>query len=417
MARIQQSAAQQLRQTLSNVAAQQAAQRGQGTLTLTQGRQTLPHTIAPSLQQAAANQRPVAAPTAPAAPARTPAPAVPQETIAQGLERARVMAQNIQRGIDTLRAREAAASIKEVVPERTPEQIAQDNMRDMMARFQTALGERTPEPQGLTQTERQLFADQKTQLKARYDTALDSLRRQQERDRERLVGRYATMGFTEPGVIEGPMAGTPGIITQALQETGEAQRRELADLEQARTGGILEIAQATQEAERRARAEEAQQFERNRETMIRNLERQIQLARPEEFTIGNRMFQRDRITGAITEITPPGVAQERFTAGGRIFQRDQVTGVITDVTPPEALQRQVEVERGGRRLQITIDAEGREVGVIDLGPARVAEPAGPASFQEWVLAGGQAGTGMSYKEWVEWRRQPAGGLLPGETAL
>ena len=259
-------------------------------------------------------------------------------------------------------------------PTRTPAQEQEERMRALIREHETALRTPAPEPAGLQPQERQLFVDERANLRARYDTALQALRRQQEQDRQRLVGRFAAAGFAEPGIIAGPMAGEPGIVTRALQETGEAHARNIAGLEQAGAEDVLAITRAEQEAEQRGRAEEAEQFARRQEALIRNLERQMELARPEEFTFGGRLFQRDRATGAVTDITPHiPVEPERFTLGGRVFQRDPVTGATTDITPPEALQEQVDIERGGRRLRVTLDARGREIGVIDLGPARAAQ--------------------------------------------
>ena len=157
------------------------------------------------------------------------------------------------------------------------------------------------------------------------------------------------MGFGEPGAVAGPMAGEPGIKTRALQETGEVHARNIAGLEQAGAEDVLAITRAEQEAERRGRIEEAEQFARRQDALIRNLERQIEMARPEEFTLGGRMFQRDRATGAVADITPHIPAEpEVFTLGGRRFQVDPATGTTRDITPPEALRQQVNIERDGR---------------------------------------------------------------------
>ena len=313
-------------------------------------------------------------------------------------------------------------------PVPVPAQEQEARMRALARQHEAALGAPIPEPVGLQPQERQLFADERATLRARYDAALQALRRQQEQDRARLVGRYAAAGFGEPGVIAGPMAGEPGIVTRALQETGEVHARNIAGLEQAGAGDILAITRAEQEAERRGRAEAAEQFARRQDTLIRNLERQMELARPEEFTFGGRIFQRDRATGATTDITPHIPATpEVFTLDGRRFQRDPVTGATVDITPPEVLHQQVDIERGGRRLRVTVDERGVEVGAIDLGPVQRERVAEPTSFQEWRLAGAKKGTGMSYKEWLEWREtierairpadQAGGGLLPGEQEL
>jgi hypothetical protein len=253
-----------------------------------------------------------------------------------------------------------------------------EQMRQLLTEEMAAL--RSPAViEGLTPEERQTFADERRLLADRYTARMDALRRQHEREQQRLIGRYAVAGFTEPGIIAGPMAGEPGIVTRALGDIREQQRRELAELEQAKAGGLLDVARAERELERRGRAEEIGRFERRRAAMQRILERQMELAEP-----------------------------ERFTLGGRIFQRDPVTGQVTDVTPPEALQQQVEVERGGRRLRITFDAQGREVGHIDLGPVERARIDKPASFEEWILAGGLEGTGMTYMQWLDWRRARGG---------
>ena len=257
-----------------------------------------------------------------------------------------------------------------VPPTPTPAQMQEERMRALIREHEVALRTPTPEPVGLQPQERQLFTDERANLRARYDAALQTLRRQQEQDRARLVGRYAAAGFSEPGVVAGPMAGEPGIVTRALQETGEVHARNIAGLEQGGAEDILAITRAEQEAERRGRVEAAEQFARRQDALVRNLERQMEIARPEEFTLGGRMFQRDRATGAVADITPHIPAEpEVFTLEGRRFQVDPVTGITRDITPPEALRQQVNIERDGRRLRVTIDDRGREIGAIDLGPA------------------------------------------------
>ena len=273
-----------------------------------------------------------------------------------------------------------------VPPTPTPAQMQEEKMRALMREHEVALRAPTPEPVGLQPQERQLFTDERANLRARYDTALQTLRRQQEQDRARLVGRYAAAGFTEPGIIAGPMAGEPGIVTRALQETGEVHARNIAGLEQGGAQDILAITRAEQEAERRGRVEAAEQFARRQDALVRNLERQMELARPEEFTLGGRIFQRDRATGATTDITPQIPTEPvEFTLGGRMFQRDPVTGVTTDITPPTALHQQVNIERGGRRLRVTFDDRGREVGAIDLGPVDSPqdETLTPSQARDW----------------------------------
>jgi hypothetical protein len=292
-----------------------------------------------------------------------------------------------------------------VAPIKIPKQQIQDRMAEFLAQQEAILRER-PAEQGLTPEERQLFVDRETQLRAQYSAALDALRRQQAKERERLIGRYAVAGFTEPGIIAGPMAGEPGIVTRALGEIGERQRREIAELEQAQAGNLLEMTAAMQEADRRARAEEVERFERRQQAMMRNLEQQLGLVRPEQFTLGGRIFERSPLTGEVRDVTPATAIQpERFTVGGRIFERNPATGETRDITPPEALIRDEVIERGGRRVRVFYDANRREIGSIDLGPVKQARIDEPASFREWRLAGGLEGTGMTYKQWLEWREQ------------
>ena len=274
-------------------------------------------------------------------------------------------------------------------PAPTPAQMQEERMRALIREHEVALRTPTPEPVGLQPQERQLFTDERANLRARYDAALQTLRRQQEQDRARLIGRYAAAGFTEPGVIAGPMAGEPGIVTRALQETGEVHARNIAGLERGGAEDILAITRAEQEAERRGRVEAAEQFARRQDALVRNLERQMEIARPEQFTLNNRVFQRDRATGAVTDITPQtAITPEVFTLEGRRFQRNPVTEITIDITPPEALRQQVNVERGGRRWRVTLDGEGREIGAIDLGPAEVVQAApderlSPAQAVAW----------------------------------
>ena len=272
-------------------------------------------------------------------------------------------------------------------PTPTAAQMQEERMRALMREHEAALRTPPPQPVGLQPQERQLFTDERANLRARYDAALQTLRRQQEQDRQRLIGRYAVMGFGEPGAVAGPMAGEPGIKTRALQETGEVHARNIAGLEQAGAEDVLAITRAEQEAERRGRIEEAEQFARRQDALIRNLERQIEMARPEEFTLGGRMFQRDRATGAVADITPHIPAEpEVFTLGGRRFQVDPATGTTRDITPPEALQQQVNIERDGRRWRVTLDERGREIGAIDLGPVTGAGGEDPILSSSQALA-------------------------------
>jgi hypothetical protein len=279
-------------------------------------------------------------------------------------------------------------------PDKTPEQEYQDKLRALVRHLEGRATEK-PVEKGLSPEEKQTFATEKEQLRARYSEALEALGRQQEKERGRLLGRYAAMGFSEPGAIAGPMASEPGIVTKALQEIGEQQRREQAAYEQAQASGLLEITKAEQEAERRAKTEEAEKFEKRQEAMTRNLEDILKLYTP-----------------------------ERFTLGGRLFERDVWTGAMKDVTPAEALEQKVEVERNGKLYQITYDAEGREIGAIELGPVKKEKETTPSLFQEWTLAGGKEGTGMTFPEWKKWSEEikksevgsklESKGLLPGE---
>lgn len=232
-------------------------------------------------------------------------------------------------------------------------------MRALLTKLEGFATEQPP-AKGLSPEEKQSFDTEREQLKARYASALDALRRQQEKDRSRLVARYAAMGFSEPGVIEGPIASEPGIVTKALQEMGEAQKRELSAYEQGQAENLLAITKAEQEAERRARAEAAEEFQRRQEVLRRSLEQQLELVSPEYYTLG-----------------------------GRIFKRDPLTGQNVDVTPKEALQQTFEIERNGRKYRVTYDAEGREIGAIDLGPVKKEEA--EEKLVPWSMTAAQAG--------------------------
>ncbi len=237
----------------------------------------------------------------------------------------------------------------------TVTQDYQKKMENLLKAYEQALAAK-PTIVGLTPEEKSLYQQAETQLKERYQKALEELQRKQQEEQQRLAARYAAAGFSEPGVLGGAMAGTPGIVTRALQELGEQQARERTALEQAQAGDILALQQAQAEAERRAREAEHERWAKEQSQKLENLLRQVGLYeavygafQPETFKVGERIFEKDPITGQVREVTPPEVLEalkeEEIKRawdvyfdkeGGEIIRYNPITGermVIGRITP------------------------------------------------------------------------------------
>jgi hypothetical protein len=207
-------------------------------------------------------------------------------------------------------------------------------MNQLLAAYEKTL-QSTPPTTGLTPGERGIYEKATEELKKRYEKALQDLERKHQQEQQRLIARYAAAGFSEPGILAGPMAGVPGIVTQALGEERERQARERTALEQAQAGDILAAQQALAEAERRAREEEYRRWAQEQERALRNL------------------LQKAGLYETIYEAQAP----VRFTIGRRVIEYDPLTKTYRDVTPEEVEKAERE-EREWREGRIIVDDEG-----------------------------------------------------------
>jgi hypothetical protein len=194
-----------------------------------------------------------------------------------------------------------------------PYQQFLQRMNQLLAAYEKTL-QATPPMTGLTPEERGIYEQTTEELKKRYEKALQDLERKHQQEQQRLIARYAAAGFSEPGILAGPMAGVPGIVTQALGEERERQARERATLEQAAAGDILAAQQALAEAERRAREEEYNRWLKEQQQRLENLLKQAGLYEtiyeamaPVRFTVGNFVIEYDPKTKTYRDVTPPEI--------------------------------------------------------------------------------------------------------------
>jgi DNA replication initiation complex subunit (GINS family) len=259
-------------------------------------------------------------------------------------------------------------------------------MNQIISAYEKTL-QSTPPTTGLTPEERRIYEQTTEELKKRYEKALQDLERKHQQEQQRLIARYAAAGFSEPGILTGPMAGVPGVVTQALEEERERQARERAALEQAQAGDILAAQQALAEAERRAREEEYNRWLKEQQQKLENLLKQAGLYE------------------TIYEATTP----QRTTIGGRIYEYDPSTKTWKDVTPEAAKKAETE-----KAWEWNVDAQGNVYRVNPLtGEFQVIGKVAPKPDDAQRIA--QIGTFLesrrgkdgyvSAEDWLEARKQ------------
>lgn len=222
----------------------------------------------------------------------------------------------------------------------TPQQqmLTPTDFQSQLASLQRALAETStakPPQTGLSAEEKRLYEQTLQQLKDRYQQELANLERKQQEEKQRLVGRYAAAGFSEPGILEGPMAGVPGVVTKALQELGEQQTRERTQLQQAAAGDITAIQMAQAEAERKAQEAAYEQWAKEQQRRLENILKQA----------------------GLLETMYSYTAPQRITMGGRILEYDPLTGTYKDVTPA-AVTEALKKEETEKSWSLQIDDEG-----------------------------------------------------------
>jgi LysM repeat protein len=89
-------------------------------------------------------------------------------------------------------------------------------------------------------------------LTAKYQKVLADLQKKQQEDKQRLIGRYAAAGFSEPGILGGSSAGIPGVATKGLNELESQQASDITNLQQAQAGDLDALAAAQASAVQQA---------------------------------------------------------------------------------------------------------------------------------------------------------------------
>lgn len=260
----------------------------------------------------------------------------------QALSQARQMGMTITPNTTVEQARQylaaKTASSAPLSQQTTTPALTTTDFQSQMATLQRALAGMSmanPPSTGLSAQERALYEQTLQQLKDRYQQELANLERKQQEEKQRLIGRYAAAGFSEPGIIEGPTAGIPGVVTKALQELGEQQARGRAQLQQAAAGDITAVQLAQAEAERRAQEKAYNQWAKEQQRKLENILKQAGLL--------------ETIYGY--------AAPQRMTVGGRILEYDPITNTYKDVTPA-AITEAIKQEETEKAWSLEIDNEG-----------------------------------------------------------
>ena len=97
-----------------------------------------------------------------------------------------------------------------------------------------------------------IYSKAASDLTAKYQKVLADLQKKQQEDRQRLVGRYAAAGFSEPGILGGSPAGIPGVATKGLNELESQQASDITNLQQAQAGDLNALAAAQASAVQQA---------------------------------------------------------------------------------------------------------------------------------------------------------------------
>jgi len=221
--------------------------------------------------------------------------------------------------------------------QQTPQQTLQPSqdqytqgMQNLMAQMSQLLAKYQNPPTADTSKISQIYGQTASDLKARYEKMLQDLQKKQQEDQQKLAGRYAAAGFSEPGILGGQAAGVPGVATKGMKELQSAQASDITNLQQAEAGDLNALAAAQAAAEQQAQQQ-----------AIENYYRQLQLMQ-------SALGQQANLLGAIEPQT--------YQIGGRIYQKDPLTGQYTDITPPEVqTQLQKEEQQKGMSAPFTDD--------------------------------------------------------------
>ena len=198
-------------------------------------------------------------------------------------------------------------------PQQTP-QSSQDQytqgMQNLMAQMSQLLAKYQNPPTADTSNISQIYGQTASDLKARYEKMLQDLQKKQQEDQQKLAGRYAAAGFSEPGILGGQAAGIPGVATKGMKELESAQASDVTNLQQAEAGDLNALAAAQAAAEQQAQQQAIENYYKQLQLMQSALGQQANLLgtiEPQTYQIGGRIYQKDPLTGQYTDITPPEI--------------------------------------------------------------------------------------------------------------
>ena len=150
-------------------------------------------------------------------------------------------------------------------------------MQNLMAQMSQLLAKYQNPPTVDTSNISQIYGQTASDLKARYEKMLQDLQKKQQEDQQKLAGRYAAAGFSEPGILGGQAAGVPGVATEGMKELQSAQASDVTNLQQAEAGDLNALAAAQASAEQQAQQQAIENYYRQLQLMQSALEQQANL--------------------------------------------------------------------------------------------------------------------------------------------
>jgi len=138
------------------------------------------------------------------------------------------------------------------IPPTNQPQDWQTAYRQLLDQYQALTQKYANPPTPDTSNISNIYSKAANDLTAKYQKVLEDLKKKQQEDQQRLVGRYAAAGFSEPGILGGSPAGVPGIATKGLNELESQQASDITNLQQAQAGDLNALAAAQASAVQQA---------------------------------------------------------------------------------------------------------------------------------------------------------------------
>jgi len=153
----------------------------------------------------------------------------------------------------------------------------QKQFQDLINQFSGLVSKYQSPPPVDTSKISQIYGQTASDLKSRYEKLLQDLQKKQQEEQQKLVGRYAAAGFSEPGILGGSPAGIPGVATKGLNELESQQASDIVNLQQAEAGDINALAAAQASAEQQAQQQAIDNYYRQLQLMQSVLENEANL--------------------------------------------------------------------------------------------------------------------------------------------